>query len=288
MGFRTPLLLVLAWLVACSHAPPAPPYRQIQDTLAGLEQDYPAIARRLEYGKSVDGRDLVALRIASLPLRESAKSVLIVGAIHGDEYMQVVDRLGGWLLSVSDASWLHRFLARGHRIYIVPIANPDGYENWRNRRFRPRRDNANRVDLNRDFDVISTGEKRLTQPETRGLIDLLERQTVNVHLVVTYHCCAGALAYPGGHYKFYMPDEDKQRHLEVAHELRGILWGDIEVGDWKSIVDYTGFGIAIDYFYQRYGALSFLYEGILYEDRHFPHHAKAWRYLLSQVVDGDS
>ncbi len=281
------ILLVSGWLAACTHGPPAPPYSQIQDTLAVLERDYPAVARRLEYGKSVNGRELVAVRIASLPVRESAKSVLILGAIHGDEYMNIVDRLGGWLLSVSDAAWLRGFLARGHRIYIVPIANPDGYENWRKRRFMPRRNNANRVDLNRDFDVISAGDKRLTQPETRGLIDLLEREAANVRLVMNYHCCAGALAYPGGHYKFYMPDEDRQRHVEIARELHGILWGDIEIGDWKSVVDYTGFGIAIDYFYQRYRAMSFLYEGISYEDRLFPHHAKAWQYLLSRVMDAD-
>ncbi len=279
------ILLVSGWLAACTHGPPAPPYSHIQDTLAVHERDYPAVARRLEYGKSVDGRNLVALRIASLPLRESAKSVLILGAMHGDEYMNIVDRLGGWLLSVSDTPWLRRFLARGHRIYIVPIANPDGYENWRNRRFKPRRNNANRVDLNRDFDVISTGEKRLTQPETRGLIDLMERETATVRLVMNYHCCAGALAYPGGHYKFYMPEEDKLRHVQIARQLHHILWGDIEIGDWKSVVDYTGFGVAIDYFYQRYHAVAFLYEGILYEDRLFPHHAEAWRYLLSRVVD---
>jgi hypothetical protein len=279
------MLFLSGWLAACSHGPPAPSYNEIQDTIAGLEQAYPAIAQRVGYGRSVDGRNLVALRIASVPLRESAKSVLILGAIHGDEYMNIVDRLGGWLLSISDTPWLRGFLARGHRIYIVPIANPDGYENWRNRRFRPRRNNANRVDLNRDFDVISTGEKRFTQPETRSLIDLLERETASVRLVMNYHCCAGALAYPGGHYKLYMPDEDKQRHAEIAHELRGIFWGDIEIGDWKSVVDYTGVGVAIDYFYQRYHAVSFLYEGILHEDRFFPHHAKAWQYLLTRVVD---
>ncbi len=284
MRSRTLLWIVALWLTACSHAPPAPSYREIQDTLTVLEQNHPEIAERLTYGNSVNGNELTALRIARKPLRASAKSVLIIGAIHGDEYMNIVDRLGGWLLSVSDEPWMHGFLDAGHRIYLVPIANPDGFENWRNRRLKPRRNNANRVDLNRDFDVISYGEPRLTQPETRGLIELLDRETASLHLIMSYHCCAGALAYPGGHYKLNMAEEDKQRHIEIARELHRILWGDIKTGDWKSVVDYTGKGVAIDYFYERYRALSFLYEGIFDEQRLFPHHAKAWQYLLSRVV----
>jgi len=276
--------LVAGGLVACGHGLPVPSHDDVMARHQALADGYPDVARWIRYGDSVEGRPLRALRIAQTPLVDDAKSVLIIGTIHGDEYMNIVDRFGEWFLGESDAPWFRRFLDAGHRIYIVPIANPDGFENWRTHRFRPRRRNAERVDLNRDFDAQSIGQKRLTQPETRYLVDLIEREQTVVRLMVDYHCCVGALGYPGGHYQLLLPEEDKRRHIEVGSELRKILWGDIVIGDWKSVMDYTGEGNATDYFYERYRGLSYIYEGHMHEHNLFAHHTRAWRYLLSRVM----
>ncbi|MDH3639006.1 MAG: M14 family metallopeptidase [Gammaproteobacteria bacterium] len=283
-AYGTACLILASGLVACSHGLPVPSYDEVVMRHQALKGGYPEIARSINYGNSVEGRILSAFRIAKLPLTEPAESALIIGAIHGDEYMNIVDRLGEWFLGQSDAAWFRNFLDAGRRIYILPIANPDGFENWRTHRFRPRRRNANRVDLNRDFDAISLGEKRLTQPETRYLVELLEREQAIIRLVINYHCCAGALGYPGGHYQLSLPDSDKQRHIEIARELHKILWGDIVLGDWKSIVDYTGTGNATDYFYERYRGLSYLYEGHPSEHNLFARHTEAWRYLLNRMM----
>lgn len=275
---------VAGLLAACGHGLPVPSHADLMVQQQALAEAYPDTARWIHYGESVEGRPLRALRIAQLPLVDNAKSVLIMETLHGDEYMHIVDRLGEWFLCESKAPWFREFLDAGYRIYLVPIANPDGFENWRTHRFRPRRRNAEGVDLNRDFDVVSLKEKRLTQPETRSLINLIQRERAVVQLMVDYHCCVGALGYPGGYYQLSLPDADKRRHIEVARELDKILWGDIAVGDWKSVVEYTGAGNATDYFYERYGGLSFIYEGHMHEHNLFDYHTKAWRYLLNQVM----
>ena len=170
-------------LSGCGHGLAVPSYDEVILRHQSLAHGHPDVTRILFYGDSVENRPLMALRIARVPMSPEADSVLVIGAIHGDEYMNIVDRLGEWLLNQAHDNWL-----------------------------------------------------------------------------------------------------DKERHVETAQHLAKILWGDIVVGDWKSVLDYTGKGNATDYFYERYGALSFLFEGNFNEQDYFSRHTEAWRYLLTTTM----
>jgi murein peptide amidase A len=114
-------------------------------------------------GHSVQGRRIVAYELGDAT---AARSVLVVGCIHGNECagIAVVDRLRG--LGPLE----------GVDLRLVPDANPDG-------RAAGTRGNARGVDLNRNFPhrwrrlggAFYSGPRPASEPETRALMRLIRR-----------------------------------------------------------------------------------------------------------------
>ena len=114
-------------------------------------------------GHSVQGRRIIAYELGD---STAARSVLVVGCIHGNECAgtAVVDRL--------------RRLGplEGVDLWLVPDANPDG-------RAAGTRGNARGVDLNRNFPhhwrrlggAFYSGPRPASEPETRALMRLIRR-----------------------------------------------------------------------------------------------------------------
>ncbi len=139
---------------------------------------------RRELGNSVEGRPIEVITIGSGP-----DHVLILASIHGDEAAgtALVERLA----EVLDAEPDH---AKGRRVVLVPVANPDGVA------YR-RRHNVRGVDLNRNFPAgnyrsgRSRGDSALSEPESRALMDLiLEERPARV---VSIHQPLGCIDYDG-------------------------------------------------------------------------------------------
>lgn len=120
----------------------------------------------LEKTKSVQGRDIELLGFDE---HKEGKTVLVTGVFHGDEPQ------GEFLI--------RRFLKENHSIpknnlLLIPCLNPDG-------KILNTRQNANGIDLNRNFptknyEVVEQsqyfgGEKAGSEPETRFIIDVLEK-----------------------------------------------------------------------------------------------------------------
>lgn len=104
---------------------------------------YPVVLE--DYGKSVRGRRLIALKIGT---KMPAKGpVLQGGNIHGDEPVgnQMIQRYAWETCNSPDATQAK--IAEGSVTWYLPYFNPDGYES-------NQRANANGVDLNRNFPVI--------------------------------------------------------------------------------------------------------------------------------------
>ncbi|MEM1211612.1 MAG: M14 family zinc carboxypeptidase [Planctomycetota bacterium] len=122
-------------------------------------------------GKSVEGRMIQAVRIASEPADEAeqgdALRLLLIGQQHGDEPAGTEALLD----LMDDLAAEHATLPAGVELWIVPRANPDGAE-------VDKRHNANDADLNRDHALLS-------QPETQALHRLV--RALRPHLVVDCH-----------------------------------------------------------------------------------------------------
>ena len=149
----------------------------------------PALAERVEIGRSAEGRAIVASRLGD---PAATRKVLVVGAIHGDER-------GG--LAVTRAirrQWGSRL--RGVDLWVVDTFNPDGLR-------RGTRQNARRVDLNRNFPYrwrmngrrgsrYWGGPKPLSEPESRAIRNLVLQ--LRPAVAIWYHQPWGAVLACGG------------------------------------------------------------------------------------------
>ena len=140
---------------------------------------------RVVFGRSVEGRELVAMRSGP---EDGERTSLVVGEIHGDEEAgrAVVRRLR------RDGA------PRAATVWTVLTVNPDGHE-------AGRRVNAREVDLSRNFPVGWDGSEPpgsgyyggaapLSEPESRALKGLIER--IDPDVSIYYHEPWGAVLLP--------------------------------------------------------------------------------------------
>ena len=131
-----------------------------------------------EVGTSVQGRPIRVLTLGHGP-----RQVLFIGGIHGDEPE------GAVATAELPAAFEDAGLADAVTLTIMEDANPDG-------RAAGTRDNANGVDVNRNFPASnfdttdpSSGRKPLSQPESRAVSDTIDR--IQPNLVLVAHSWAG-------------------------------------------------------------------------------------------------
>lgn len=136
--------------------------------------------RELVIGTSVLGRPIEAVHFTPPSYAQARPPAVLFGAIHGDEAVTqlMLERLADELVERPP----------GRDTWIVPCLNPDGV-------LAGTRNNANDVDLNRNFASASWGTQRRPgynpgagaedQPETRALVALIER--VAAHRLVAIH-----------------------------------------------------------------------------------------------------
>jgi len=131
-------------------------------------------------GHSVLGRPIEAVQFTPPGYAKPRPPALLFGAMHGDEAVTqlMLERLADELIERPP----------GREVWIVPCLNPDGV-------IAGTRNNANDVDLNRNFASACWGTKRRPsynpgeaaedQPETQALVELIER--VKPERIITVH-----------------------------------------------------------------------------------------------------
>jgi len=136
----------------------------------------PYVHRAVVLGRSVQGRPIVAFEVGD---PRSPRRVLVVGCIHGNEPAGV---------AIADALARGRPVA-GADLWIVPDLNPDGVA-------EDARQNADRVDLNRNFPwqwqplgppgtTFYAGRRALSEPESRMVERLVLR--VRPQISIWFH-----------------------------------------------------------------------------------------------------
>lgn len=134
-----------------------PTYAQYQTRLQTIATSYPAIARVVSIGKSVQTRDILCIEITDNPYNEEDEpEVKFSSSIHGDEVtgMEMSLRLAEYLTSNYATDATVSQMVNGMDIWLCPMHNPDGYA-------AVSRYNANGVDLNRDFPEALNGDANL-------------------------------------------------------------------------------------------------------------------------------
>lgn len=136
--------------------------------------------REVVIGTSVLGRPIEAVQFTPPSYAKPRPAALLFAAIHGDEPVSqlMLERLADELIERPP----------GRETWIVPCANPDGI-------LAGTRNNANDIDLNRNFGSTSWGTQRRPgynpgtaaedQPETQALVALIDR--VKPERIITVH-----------------------------------------------------------------------------------------------------
>jgi len=124
-------------------------YYETVDTLNEFQIKYPDLVNVFSIGKSVLGKDIWCVRITNENNIEDKLSCLIDGCIHGIEWEagEACLYLAEYLLINFKTNTTIINILNTTVIYIIPLVNPDG-------RQVDEFNNANGVDLNRNFDIF--------------------------------------------------------------------------------------------------------------------------------------
>jgi len=249
--------------------------------IRAVEEVHRDLVSVTEFGKSVEGRPLLLIKIAKPGGGDS--EVLITGTVHASEWtggrvaLAIAERLAS---GYGSDQWITGLL-EDTDFYIAPLMNPDGYAradrhlDWG---WTSARDNARHVDLNRNWpypvsarphslegrllggsnlkwDPNYRGPRPLSEPENRALDELVK--THDFFLVIDFHTTGGRFSYAWSYTGERPPHRDVYEAMGAAFRERQYLYK-YEVHqsyDWYQIV-----GASKDWFYGNYGALALTVE----------------------------
>jgi len=150
-----------------------PTYQQYLDFMNGFASSYPEICKVVLIGYTVQGRQLLAVKISdNVNQSEAEPEFLYTSSMHGDEttgyptMLHLID----YLLTNYGTDPRITQIVNTTEIFINPLANPDGtYWGGSGSVTNPKRYNANYVDLNRNYPDPEDGphpDGNEWQPET--------------------------------------------------------------------------------------------------------------------------
>lgn len=126
----------------------------LEDFVFEMNRKFPLITQVKTIGRSLLGRPLLVLIISDNPQIHELKEpeFKYIANMHGDEVVgrEVLINLAHWLLFNYETNETATQLVDSTRIHLLFSMNPDGYAG-RNPDGLARRENANSVDLNRNF-----------------------------------------------------------------------------------------------------------------------------------------
>jgi hypothetical protein len=258
----------------------------------GLKEEFeqvaaenPGITKLVSYGQSVNGQDIVALKVSknAARLKDGKKpAVLYLGAQHAREWItpEMVRRLMKLVVDSYGSDREITKLVDQNELWFVPVANPDGYDwtfepgqrLWRKNLQDNNGDGAitpgDGVDLNRNFPTkwgydnegsspnpaseTYRGTAPGSEPETQALDAFVGR--VGFEFFVNYHSAAELLLYgTGWQVATPTPDDIIYEALAGDDENPAVEGYDPDI----SAELYTTNGDTDTHMTERYGTLGF-------------------------------
>lgn len=246
-----------------------PSYIQNKRLLESLHKKYPSITKLFSIGKSVEGRDLLVMKISdNANLDEVEPEFKFISSMHGDEITgrELTIRLIQDLLSSYGKESRITNLINNTEIFIMPSMNPDGSE-------KRERANANFYDLNRNFPLWNDKKEstKERQPETIAVMNFQKSRQFS--LSANFHGGAVCVNYPWDSTLERHPLDDLLIELSLAYSIhntpmyqssefeRGITngadWYTVKGGmqDW-SYVFYNDLQVTIELSDQKWPEFS--------------------------------
>ncbi|MBN1356077.1 hypothetical protein JXA40_07385 [bacterium] len=193
-------------------------YATMRQELFDLETAYPDLASVLITGQSVQGRDIVSIKVSDNVLTDEPEPEMRWdGTIHGDEKiaMEVALYLINELLSNYGTDPRITAIVDTREIWFTPCVNPDGME-------AGTRSNANGVDCNRDYGCQWAGwggsPAPYSQPETRAIQELIKNNQCIVG--ISGHSGTELLIYAWSY--MWDPTWDEAQYSDIQVRYSGI------------------------------------------------------------------
>ena len=277
-------------------------------TVDSLYADYrklveaaPGIARIQTLGKSLQGNDIIVIRITSKP-EADLPGILIDSGHHARELppVEVSFRLVSHLLSNYGKDERITRLIDTRDIWVVPVVNPDGRKNvesgdaWWRKNMRRNADGSQGVDINRNYDDHWTqgnnrgsaddfhGTAPNSEPETQVMAKLFDMKKFNVS--VDIHNYGGMVLWPFGFSKEKTRDEFTYQKLaaKMAKPIR------YRAGSISRTI-YNTYGDFSTWQYVKHGTIAFGVElndsGFSAPFREVDRDWNEWRENLLYLID---
>jgi len=218
-------------------------YNTIQLWMECMAEHFSHKMSLIDIGKSSEGRRLTVAKIGKQGGQERGPAVFIDGGIHARE----------WASPAAVTYLIHRLVETEGEydntlermtIYILPLANPDGYEYsrdhdrmWRKTRSKTGSRNlfgqaCHGVDPNRNFGYAwggygasedacketFRGKTAFSEPETQAMRDFLLDEPADFKLYLTFHSYGQYILYPWGYDKV---DTRDTRELKRVGDVTG-------------------------------------------------------------------
>lgn len=181
-------------------------YDDVKTVCEDLCEHYPDLFRLEVIGQTWEKRDIYLLTISLDVEKADIKPALFyTGTIHAREWigLELAVHFAEHVARVFDYDPVIRDVFSASTFYMVPCANPDGYEYsrnhfsfWRKNR-RQNADGSYGVDLNRNFPIgfvkstspssnVYGGPEPFSEPETRALKNFVDTHK-NIAIALDYH-----------------------------------------------------------------------------------------------------
>jgi len=245
-------------------------FEAISAYLGDLEQASGGRATLKVIGKSIQQRDLLALRISAAPPGAARPGVIVIGTHHAREWASPMVAMGvaDALVRQYDDDPRIRRVVDNLEILVIPVVNPDGYVATFNgkRLQRKNLDPKCNVDLNRNYDAAfgkGTGDNcqsetypgpaAFSEPETQAVRELVA-SLARPRLLIDYHSIAAVIMVPFAYTESPPPELAANKTLCQLYSsaLRGVSGTNYPVVPGYDIARGAGGG-AFDWFRTRYG-----------------------------------
>lgn len=257
-------------------------YAEMTDKLRTLTQQHSSISQMNSIGKSLEGRDIWAIRISGdLANADTLPAAIFMGGHHAREHLSIempIYYIEYLLTEYANGNPRIQRLVNGRDLHFVPMVNPDGaeydistgsYKSWR----KNRRQNGNGtygVDLNRNYGYgwggggASTspnsdtyrGPSAFSEPETQAIKKYVETHE-NITSLLSFHTYSQLILYPWGHqYEGISNTRDKQVHEVMAKKMAE--WNGYRPQQSSEL--YIASGDTTDWSYGEHKIISFTFE----------------------------
>lgn len=287
----------------------------VEKILGDIEAQYPNLANAEVIGKSVEGRNVMAIHVTNFAKKGNKRAVVFDAMHHAREIMtpEVALDIAQYLTKNYATDPKVKKWVDSYDIWVVPMVNPDGNNNvWTQfAMWRKNMRDGHGVDINRNYPYAWNtcngssgsknsdtyrGDKPASEPETNALMDLVKK--VRPMFNISYHSYSEIVIYPFGCSPNQIPEAHKQIYQTVGKELAKSLVRDSGTGSYTAGTSfellYNVDGGSIDWMYDYDKIMAFVIEMNSMMQGFQPSYAKwrdatvekqraGWQYILDRM-----